>query len=146
MEISKKQVIQLLEVFRQQSYDELLVIAATSASKLLPVFQRVTGSTQEGMTCLILFIGTSLASDGKLSELEAKFVSDLLGVSENQINTLVESMKENTTYADVVDKIFDACMYELADELLKFCCCILAIDKDLDEKEVRFVKKLLDYE
>lgn len=145
MEISKKQVKQLLEVFRNHSYDELLVIGATSAAKLLPVFERVTGDKKEGTMCLIMFIGTSLAADGELSNLEAQFVTDLLGVSKENIKALVENMKSSPTYVEVVDKIFDACMYELADEILKFCCCILAVDKEVDEDEVRFVKRLLDY-
>ena len=71
--MTKEQIQELLDVFKEKSYEELLVLAGESAYKILPVFDRLGDDNLDGTTLLLLFIGYSLASDKKLSKLEIKY-------------------------------------------------------------------------
>ncbi len=143
--MTKEQIQELLDIFKEKSYEELLVLAGESAYKILPVFDRLGDDNLDGTTLLLLFIGYSLASDKKLSKLEIKFVSDLFGMDKEVIIELTKQVYNHPSLLNLIDSLFDNSMFELADELLKFCCCFLAVDKNIDVNEVEFIKKLIEY-
>ena len=143
--MTKEQIQELLNIFKEKSYEELLVLAGESAYKILPVFDKLGDDNLDGTTLLLLFIGYSLVSDKKLSKLEIKFVSDLFGMDKEVIIELTKQVYNHPSLLNLIDSLFDNSMFELADELLKFCCCFLAVDKNIDINEVEFIKKLIEY-
>lgn len=143
--MTKEQIRELLKAFEDKTYEELLGLAGEAAYKIIPVFNKLGDDDLDGTTLLLLFIGSSLVADGKLSSLETRFVSDLLGVEKELVISLAKEVYKQPGLFELINKVFDASMFELADELLKFCCCFLVVDKNVSIEEVNFIKKLIEY-
>ena len=131
----------ILQDFVNEEYDNLLGMAKQAIADILPVFNDLA-KDGDGATGLIALFATSLAVDGKLSELEYKFVCDLLGdKSFDEVKALVAAHYNAETF-DLVDKLVDEFPVDMKSKLLTFCCCFLAVDEKISREEVAFVTKL----
>lgn len=133
---------ELLQDFVNKSYDELLNIARGALDVMIPAFE----SVEKGKSAdfILPFIGTTLAIDGNFTELEYKFLNDLLGggVSYADAKASVQA-HYNAEIIDVVDQLIDACGEDLKTAILVFCLCFTAVDETITREEGAFIAKLL---
>lgn len=132
----------ILQDFVNNDYDTLVNIAKTAMKDLLPTLNEATDG--EGSSVIIALFATSLAVDGNLTDLEYKFVCDVLGTyyTYDQVKSLAQAHYNEKIIASV-DGIVDSCSTELKSKLLTLCCAFLAVDETISVDEVKFIKKLL---
>ena len=133
---------ELLQDFVNEPYENLVGMAKQSIVDILPIFNEIADDGQ-GSKRIIAFIGTSLAIDGKLSELEYRFVCDVLGgqFSYDEVKNLA-SAHYSGDMINAIDGLVDSAPVELKSALITFCCCFLAVDETISREEVAFVAKL----
>ncbi len=134
---------EIKQKFVNLDYPELLAIAKDNAAKLLPVFKSLADDGN-GAVFLLLFFGTCFAADGKFTELEYKFMSDLTGINDyDALKGIVQSSYDNDSVA-LADRIFDKCPAELKAELLSLCLCLVSVDETISGAENAFLQRLID--
>ena len=133
---------QILQDFVNEPYENLVSMAKSAIGELTPIFNEIA-KDGNGAKFVVPFFATSLAVDGRLSELEYKFVCDIFGdMSYNDVKALVESHYSDDMIA-LIDGLADSCPVELKSKLVTLCCCFLAVDETISRDEVAFVKRLL---
>ena len=116
----------LMQEYVDKSYEELFEIANNSLSVVMDVFNKIA-KDGNGAPYVVLFISTTLAIDGRFTELEYKFLNELLGG-----NLSYEAAKENVQahyddeLFDAADKIIDSCPDNLKSVLLMLVTCFAA--------------------
>ena len=134
---------QLLQDFVNAPYDVLLAVANDSLAKVMPVFNEIADDGN-GASIVLPFICTALAVDGKFSELEYKFVKDLIGVDESY-DYFKEVVQNYYTaeWVNAVDGLIDSCPDELKNSLLSFCLAFVSVDEKISKEENAFIAKLM---
>ena len=104
---------QLLQDFVNAPYDVLLAVANDSLAKVMPVFNEIA-EDGNGASAVLPFICTALAVDGKFSELEYKFIKDLLDINESYdyFKEVIQQYYSDEWF-NAVDGLIDACPDEL---------------------------------
>ena len=132
---------EILQDFVNEPYEKLVEMAKESICDLAPIFDELS-EDGNGSQCLVGFMATSLAVDGKLSELEYKFVCDVLGDFTYEEVKELAAMHYSDKMINLMDELADTCSSELKSKLITFCCCFLAVDETISREEVAFVQKL----
>jgi len=135
---------EFLQNFVNEPYENLVSMAEESIARILPIFNEIAEDGQ-GSKVIVMFIGTSLAVDGKLSELEYKFVCDVLGgkFTYDEVKQLASAHYSDQMF-NTIDELVDSCPSDLKAALITFCCCFLSVDQTISREEVAFVQKLLN--
>lgn len=133
----------LMQEYVDKSYDELFDIANQSLSIAMDVFNKIA-KDGNGAPYVVLFISTVLAMDGKFTELEYKFLNDLLGggVDYNSAKANVQSHYNDESF-DLANQLIDSCPTEFKTVLLMLVTCFAAVDKTISVEEARYIAKLL---
>lgn len=134
---------ELLQDFVNEPYENLVSMAKSSINDLLPIFNEMA-SDGKGSKFLVALMATSLAVDGKLTELEYKFVCDILGEFTYEDVKELAASHYSDEMMDAINGFADSCPTELKSKLLVFCCCFLAVDEKISREEVAFVQKLCE--
>lgn len=134
---------QLLKDYVNTSYNDLLRIAENSMLKIMPAFNSIA-KDGNGASLILPFICTALASDGKFTELEYKFVKQLINsnLSYDQFKNVVQQYY-SAEWLEAIDKLYDALPTNLKGDLLSFCLCFVAVDETITREENAFIAKLL---
>ena len=134
---------EILQDFVNEPYENLVSMAKDAIAELGPIFNDMS-KEGNGAQAIIAFMAVSLAVDGKLSELEYKFVCDVLGdFTYDEVKTIA-AMHYSDEMVEALDDLADNCPTELKSKLVLFCCCFLAVDETISREEVAFVKKLCE--
>jgi hypothetical protein len=134
---------QILQDFVNEPYENLVNMARAAFADIKSTFEEVAPGV-EASTLLVALFATSLAVDGKLTELECKFVSELFdGVTYEETKQLVEA-HHSAEMVQFIDEFVDGCPLEIKSKLLTLCCCFLAVDETISRDEVAFVYKLCE--
>ena len=133
----------LMQEYVDKSYDELFEIANQSLSVAMEAFNKLA-KDGNGAPYVVLFISTVLAMDGKFTELEYKFLNELLGggVDYNSAKANVQSHYSDEAF-DLADKLIDSCPDDFKTVLLMLVTCFAAVDKTISVEEVRYIAKLM---
>ncbi len=134
---------QILQSMVNEDYDTLVGMAKSAIAELNPIFSEVA-EDGNGASAIVALFATSLAVDGKLTELEYKFVCDVLDgeFTYEQVKELVE-MHYSEEMIELVNGLADSCPKDLKSKLVVLCCTFLAVDESISRDEVAFVVKLL---
>ena len=135
---------QLLQQYVNAPYNHLLGIAAGALNRVMPVFNSVA-KDGNGATFVVPFICTSLAIDGQFTELEYRFIRDLLGIDQSYdyFKTVVQNYY-SIEYVNAIDGLIDSCPQELKGDLLTLCLTFVAVDERISKEENAFIARLLD--
>lgn len=125
------------------SYSQLLGIARENLSKLMPMFNTVADDGK-GIKFLLVFFGACFSADGKFTELEYRFMSDLTSVGDYDTLKGIVQASYNNNSAELADKIYDVCPASLKPELLSLCLCLVSIDETITKEENAFLQRLVD--
>jgi hypothetical protein len=133
----------LMQDYVDKSYNELYDIASKSLSIAMDVFNKIA-KDGNGAPYVVLFISTVLAMDGKFTELEYKFLNDLLGggVNYESAKANVQSHYSDEAF-DLADKLIDSCTDDFKTVLLMLVTCFAAVDKTITVEEARYIAKLM---
>ncbi len=133
----------LMQEYVDKSYDELFNIASNALSIVMDVFNKVA-KDGNGAPYAVLFMSTTLAIDGKFTELEYKFLNDLLGggLDYEAAKSSVQA-HYNDEAINLVDKIIDSCDADLKATLLVLVTCFAAVDETISVDEKRYIVKLM---
>lgn len=134
---------QLLQNYVNAPYDVLLAVANDSLAKVMPVFNEVA-KDGNGAGLVLPFICTALAVDGKFSELEYKFVKDLLEIDQSY-DYFKEVVQQyySAEWIEAVDGLIDACPADVKNALLCFCLAFVSVDEHISREENAFIAKLM---
>ena len=133
----------LLQDYVNKPYEELLEIANDALAVIVEALTQV--APEENTAEFILpFIATTLASDGRYSEMEHNFLNDVL-----QGDLTYEEAKNcmqahyNPEVFEFVDQLIDSCGQDLKSALILFCLCFAAVDETITRDESAYLVKLL---
>ena len=134
---------EILQDFVNEPYENLVSMAQEAIVRLRPVLDDLSKEEKSGSTILVALMATSLAVDGKLSDLEYQFVCDVLGEDfpREDVKGLAAAHYSDEMM-ELVDGLVDACSTDLKSTLITFCCCFLAVDETISRDEVAFIQKL----
>lgn len=134
---------EILQNFVNEPYETLVGMAKEAIVNLRPVLNDLVKEEKGGSKILVALMATSLAVDGKLSDLEYQFVCDVLeeDFSREDVKGLAAAHYGDEMIA-AIDGLVDACSTDLKSTLIVFCCCFLAVDETINRDEVAFIQKL----
>ncbi len=134
---------ELLQEYVDLSYKELWEIAYNAWAKMKPYFDKAT-KDGDGTIFIIGFLGTSLAADGKFTDLECQLVCDLFGVDADTAKSVYSRTSKETL--DIIDNVFDEMLetQEIKVAVLTFCLCFLAVDETINRDEIAFIQRLMN--
>lgn len=142
---NEMEINDIIQKYVDLDYNRLLEIATGNMQKILPYFEKTVKDDAQCNEAIMLFLGTVLATDGKFTDLEYKFLNELLGgdMDYKRAKKFVASnySDDNEDYAD---SIFDACPDEIKSELLSLCLCLAAVDETVTREETRLIKKFME--
>ena len=133
----------IIKKYLDATYEELVEVAKSAMLKLTPVFDEAD-EEGKGAKFIVPIICAAIAADGRFSELERRFVNDILGTDFSYEDLLATvRLYSGEKCAAIVDKICDVCSAPLKTELLSLCLSIFAVDKTISRGEAAFFVKLL---
>ena len=133
----------LLQDFVNKSYEELLDIANGAFAAIAEGFEQL-GTDNELSDFILPFIATTLAVDGKYTQLEHDFLNAVL---ESDLSYAAGKEYMASHYDDnifeLVDKMIDACGQDLKNAIVIFCLCFASVDETISREEGAYIAKLL---
>ena len=94
-------------------------------------------------TVLIGSIFTCVASDGKLSDTETKFIQTFIGGYTYDSAFDVAKQFYNAEAQDTVRGLYDSFPAEIKDAYVNLCIAVLSVDKKITEKENAFLFSII---
>lgn len=134
---------ELLQTYVNQPYEKLLAAAQDSLSRLVPLFNNVFGQ-EDGTIFVLQFLCTALAADGQLSQLEYRFLCDVVNIDSADTAVKMVAAACNEQSRALVDKVFDSINNDnvKADMINLFLCCV-AVDETISKDETALFLRLL---
>jgi hypothetical protein len=141
--MANKTFADLLQDYVNKPYEELLELANDALAVIVEALIQVTPE-DNAAEFILPFIATTLASDGRYSELEHTFLNDVLQgeLTYDEAKTCMQA-HYNPEIFEAVDKIIDACGQDLKSALIVFCLCFAAVDETITREESAYLAKLL---
>ena len=135
---------QLLKDYVNAPYDVLLAVAQDSLCKVMPYFNSAANDGN-GAALVLPFICVTLAVDGKFTDLEYKFMGDLVGGHDASYDDLKNIVQQyySAEWIEAIDKVVDACPAEINNALISFCLAFAAVDETISREENAFIAKLI---
>ena len=128
-----------------ESYENLVACACDALVNLLDRLNQLGFNEEENSSFVVLlYIASSIASDGKITELEKKFLKDVIKISDEQIDILF-NLGSDPELVQTLDNIFDLHDNEVCVNVLMIVSCLVAIDETINRDEIAFIEKLLEY-
>ncbi len=124
-----------------KDYDELLSFAKMAIGKIYPACQAVD-EENNGVLMMTSIILSAIAADGKLTELEKKFIKELLSLTDEQLSRYIATY--DSEMAELTDKFADKLTPELKADTVLLVCTVAACDETISREETAFIQKLLD--
>lgn len=133
----------LLQDFVNKSFEELVELANDALKAIFTAMQKLS-LENEPSEYILPFIASTLAVDGKYTQLEHKFLNSVLE-SDISYETAKEYMQAhyNDEIFDLVDQMIDACGDDLKNSFVIFCLCFAAVDETITREEGAYIAKLL---
>ena len=134
---------EFLQEFVNKPYEELVSIANAALEVIVDGFNKI-GAESKPSDFILPFIATTLASDGKYTQLEHNFLNSVL-----EADLTYEEGKNyvqvyyNEEVLNLVDQMIDACGEDLKNSLIIFCLCFAAVDETVTREESAYLAKLL---
>ena len=134
----------LLQDFVNKSYEELTDFASSLVSPICQGLECVSGD-QDAIDFFITVIFSTMAVDGRFTELEYRFLNDVFN-----LNRSYDSLKEQVaSYYDdewisIANQIVDVVDDDTKTRLITFCLCLASIDEKISREENAFIQMLID--
>lgn len=135
---------EILQEIVNQSYEQLLQNASDALNDLMPFFNEAADDGN-GAKFIVPIICTVMATDGKFSQLEYKFIKELINsdMSYDQFKGVVQQYYSES-WRNTIDQLIDACDTKTKASLLCLCTYFAAVDETISKEETAFLRKLMD--
>ena len=136
---------ELMQRFVNESYDSLLNIANQSLRDVSNALTDFFSDKPEYATqSTVMLFACCLGADGKLTELEARFLNDLLCAnhSYSTLCTMI-STHANKDSLEIIDKLVDTLDQDSRAAMLTLATCFLAVDETITREEVALISLLM---
>ena len=130
----------LMQEMVNKDYNELVAFGKEAMSRVLPVCKAVD-EEHEGMAVLTAILLSAVAADGKLTGLEAKYLSDLTGLDAAGVDKLTDMYTSNMV--NVTNVLADNCPTELKANILMLITCLAACDETISHEENAFIRYIM---
>ena len=135
----------LLQRYVDKSYDELLALANLSWAEVSDGIKQLLGPGRAYADAMILVVSACLGADNKLTELECRFLNDLLesDMTYEEVLDIVSAVGDDEG-RDLTDRLANSLSKDCKVVLLSFCLCFLAVDETITREEAAFILKLME--
>lgn len=134
---------EILQNYVNQSYDSLVRIAKKAYNDAWPVLNRYSKSGDSSDLIVAIFSST-IAIDGKFSELEYDFMKDVLEISYSYSDLKsVVSQYTSPEWLKTIDTIVDSFDRTTKSNIVTLCVCIASVDTTITRAENEFIQRLL---
>lgn len=130
----------LMQEFVNKDYDELLALAKQAVTRVLPVCKTVD-EQNNGIGVLTAILLSSVAADGKLTRLEAQFLSDITGLDAAGVDKLTDMYSGKMV--ELTDLLADKFSQETKADVMVLVTCLAACDETISREETAFLRQIL---
>ena len=130
----------LMQSFVDKSYEELLAMAKQAVVNVLPACKLVD-KDHDGIAMLTAILLSAVAADGKLTRLEAQFLSDITGLDAEGIDKLTDMYSGQMV--QVTDLLADKGGNELKAHIVVLIACLAACDHTINREENEFIRMII---
>lgn len=130
----------LMQEMVNKDYDELVAFGKEAVSRVLPACKAVD-EEHEGMAMLTAILLSAVAADGKLTGLEAKYLSDLTGLDAAGVDKLTDMYTGKMV--ELTDLLADKFSKETKADIMILVTCLSACDETISREETAFLRQIL---
>ena len=130
----------LLQTFVNKPYDELVTLAKQAVVNVLPACKMVD-EENNGIGMLTAILLSAVAADGKLTRLEAQFLSEITGLDAAGIDKLTDMY--SSKMVDLTDLLADKGGNELKAHICMLIVCLAACDESITREENAFIRQIM---
>ncbi|MBQ7088948.1 MAG: hypothetical protein IJN04_04820 [Clostridia bacterium] len=130
----------LMQTFVNKPYDELLALAKQAVANVLPACKLVD-EEHNGIAMLTAILLSAVAADGKLTRLEAQFLSDITGLDAAGIDKMTDMY--TSKMVDVTDLLADKGGNELKAHICMLIVCLASCDETINHEENAFIRQIM---
>jgi hypothetical protein len=137
---------ELLQDYVNLSYDQLIAIAKDEFAKFAYGISNAFGDDDETASrALLVFVAAALGADNRLTDLENKFLNDLLEADHSYEETceMVAALGGNES-REVIDNLIDSLPTDVKAAGLTVALCFCAVDENITREEVSYFVKLME--
>ena len=131
---------ELLQNYVKADYETLIALGKDAFVKLWPACKAVD-EEHNGFFMMTSILLSAVGADGVLTAKEKSFISEVMGLDDEQINTLIGMY--NPAAADLVDSFADKMPTEIKTAVLQYVTAVAAIDEKISCEETAFIRKIL---
>ena len=130
----------LMQSFVDKPYEELLALAKQAVVNVLPACKLVD-KDHDGIAMLTAILLSAVAADGKLTRLEAQFLSEITGLDAEGIDKLTDMY--SSQMVDLTDLLADKGGDDLKANILMIVVCLAACDHTICREENAFIRQIM---
>ena len=132
-----------LQDFVNLEYEQLVQIGKECYEKVVKELLK-TFTEEQACVSIIALISSAIVSDGQLTEKEIQFLTDVTGLSKENIIERVYPLGTHENSVKIANMICDCENTELADDAFVLTICLLAVDETVTRTEYTYIAELLD--
>lgn len=132
---------ELMQKWVNTDYDVLVSLAKQAAAELMPTCKEVDPE-HNGYYMLSSLVLSAIGADGKLTGLESRMLTDVLGLDEANIRTLINMY--DSRMADLVNDFADKLGDDVKAAAIMLVTAFAAVDEKISKEETAFIKKLFE--
>ena len=135
---------EMMQEYVNLSYEELLAFARRSLADFSGELESIVGEDNTASTLAFTTLAC-LGVDASLTDLECKFICELMGTdyTRSDLLSLVASINQQKA-EEMADLVADRMSNTAKSAFVLFCMAFLAVDERFSREEVAFVKRLID--
>lgn len=130
----------LMQKFVNSDYETLVGFGQQALVKLLPICKKVDPE-HEGFFMVSSIILAAIGADGVLTGLEKKFLGDVMGLKDENVDTFIKMY--DSKMVELVDRFVDDINDEIKAHTVMLVSAVCAVDEKISREETAFIHKLL---
>ena len=130
---------EMMQKWVNTDYNTLVSLAKEAVVRLLPACKAVD-TQYNGNYMLAALLLSAVAADGVLTGLENKMLQDVMGLSEDEVQTLIKMY--DSRMADLADHFADNMSDDTKADAIMLITAFASVDEKISKEETAFIKKL----
>lgn len=132
---------ELMQKYVNTDYDVLVSLAKEAVQRLMPTCKSVDPD-HNGNYMLASLILAAIGADGKLTALESKMLSDVLGLDNAGIQKLINMY--NSQMPDLANHFADNMGEDTKADAIMLVTAFASVDEKICKEETAFIRKLFE--
>ena len=132
---------ELMQKYVNTDYPALMDLGKEAVARLKAPC-RAVDTEHDGNYMLLCLVLSAIAADGVLSGLEKKFLRDVMGLDESNIQKMISMY--NSQMPDLVDCFADNMDQETKANVIMLVVVIASVDEKISREETAFIRRLFE--